>query len=112
MSYVRGQSTRTQTAVRETADQVRDKLDNLRRMEAAIDAEQAAKEAELARIRAARLRLAPVATYKPTLEALAYREEHGHAIAAQPAPLHGGRLGLTRATREAAEHEEAKRAAA
>jgi len=110
--YTHGASRQAQNTARETADDIRARLEQLRRTRAAIEAEQAAKDAELKRIRAARLRLTPVATYAPTLEALAYREQYGHIIAAQPAPMHGGRRGLALATREAAEHEAAKRSAA
>ena len=108
-TYAYGASRQTQNTIRETADDLRARLEHLRRTRAAVEAEQAAKDAELARIRAARLRLAPVATYRPTAEALAYREKYGQIIAAQPAPLHGGRRGLQRAMREAQEYEAKKR---
>ena len=109
--YVHGATTNTAQVVRKTADQVRADLEHLRRIEAQIIAETAAKEAELQRIRAARRRLEPKATYRPTPEALAYREEHAHEIANQPAPIHGGRAGLRRAALEAATYDTHRTAA-
>lgn len=109
--YVHGNSTNTVQAVRKTADQVRADLEHLRRIEAQILVETAAKDRELARIRAARKKLEPKATYKPTEEALAYRDAHQEAIAAQPAPLHGGRAGLRSASLEAAAYDSARHAA-
>ena len=109
MTYVHGATLANPRANKLTSDQVRERLERLRVIREQLDAELAAKEAELARIRAARLRLQPIATYKPTPEALAYREQYGHIIAAQPAPLHGGQRGLAAATREALEHEARKR---
>jgi hypothetical protein len=91
------------------SDDIRGELENLNRLRAAILAETEAKAKELARIRAARLRLQPIATYAPTPEALTYREQYGHIIAEQPAPLHGGWRGLRMATEEAARHDERKR---
>lgn len=108
MSYTyRGKSPTSKTA-----DDIRGELENLNRLRAAILAETEAKAKELTRIRAARLRLQPIATYAPTPEALAYREQHGHIIAQQPAPLHGGRRGLGAATAEAARRDERKRTGA
>ena len=109
MTYVHGATLANPRANKLTSDQVRERLEKLRVIREQLDAELEAKEAELARIRAARQRLQPVATYKPTPEALAYREQYGHVIAAQPAPLHGGSRGLARAVREALDYEERKR---
>lgn len=92
-----------------TTDDIRGELENLNRLRAAILAETEAKAKELDRIRAARLRLQPIATYAPTPEALAYRELFGHIIAHQPQSLHGGVRGLRMATAEAARHDERKR---
>lgn len=92
-----------------TTDQMRAELARLHEFRAAIQAETEAKQKELERIRAARQRLQPVATYAPTPQALAYREQYGHVIAAQPTPLHGGSRGLAMAAREAAAYEERKR---
>ena len=112
MTYIHGQSTIKSRAVTMTADDARRELENLNRLRAAILAETEAKAKELDRIRKARLRLQPVATYAPTPAALAYREQYGHIIAAQPTPLHGGERGLQRAVREAQEVEERKRVGA
>lgn len=60
----------------------------------------------------ARRKLTTVATYEPTSEALAYREQYGHIIAQQPAPTYGGRDGLRMAADEAALVEARKREAA
>lgn len=109
--YVHGATTNTAQAVRKTADQVRADLEHLRRIEQQILAETAAKEAELARIRAARKKLEPKATYTPTAEALAYREAHQEAISRQPTPIHGGRTGLRRAALEAATYDNHRSAA-
>jgi hypothetical protein len=108
MTYTYGQSAQKPRVVAMTADQVRAEMENLNRLKAAILAESAAKAKELERIRAARKRLQPVATYKPTPEALAYREQYGHIIAAQPAPMHGGLRGLRMAAAEAAAHDARK----
>ena len=109
MAYVHGATLANPRANKLTSDQVRERLEKLRVIRAQLDAELEAKEAELARIRAARQRLQPIATYKPTPQALAYREEYGAIIAAQPAPLHGGHRGLAMAAKEAAAHEARKR---
>jgi NifB/MoaA-like Fe-S oxidoreductase len=109
VTYVHGATLANPRANKLTSDQVRERLERLRVIRAQLDAELEAKEAELARIRAARQRLQPVATYKPTPQALAYREMCGDIIAAQPAPLHGGSRGLAAAAREATEHEARKR---
>lgn len=101
MTYQHGETLLKPKRLAMTADQVRAELANLRRIQAQIQAETAAKEAELARIRAARKRLQPVSTWKPSPEALAYREQYGHIIAAQPPPKYGGRAGLRAATEEA-----------
>lgn len=109
MAYQYQKPTRPQVA--QTSDQVRTELENLNRLRAAILAETEAKAKELARIQAARKRLIPIATYKPTPTALAYRELYGHRLAAQPAPMHGGHRGLAMAAAEAARYETAKREA-
>jgi hypothetical protein len=109
--YVHGETTNTTQAVRKTADQLRADLEHLRRIEAQIMAETAAKDRELARIRAARKKLEPKATYLPTAEALAYWEAHRDAVAAQPAPLHGGPAGLRKAAHEAAAYDAQRNAA-
>jgi len=111
VTYIHGQSTIKTRAVAMTADEARRELANLNRLRAAILAETEAKAKELDRIRKARLRLQPVATYAPTPAALAYREQYGHIIASQPMPLHGGERGLQRAVREAQEVEDRKRQA-
>lgn len=108
MSYKYGQTTlKPQVAM--TADQIRVELERLNDLRAAILAETEAKEKELARIRAARKRLMPISTNEPTPEALAYREQYGHIIAAMPAPKYGGRNGLRMAAEEAGRHEARKR---
>jgi methylphosphotriester-DNA--protein-cysteine methyltransferase len=109
--YVHGASINKPQVLRKTAEQVKADLEHLRRIEAQILAETAAKEAELARIRAARKRLEPKATYLPTAAAIAYWEEHHEQVAQQPAPLHGGPQGLRKATAEAAAHDARKAAA-
>lgn len=109
MAYVHGATLSNPRANKLTSDQVRERLEKLRRIRAELDAELEAKEKELTRIRAARKRLQPVATYQPSPAALAYREQYGHVIAAQPTPLHGGSRGLRMAADEAARHEERKR---
>ena len=109
--YVHGASTNTPQVLRKTADQVRADLEHLRRIEAQILAETAAKDKELARIRAARKKLEPKATYQPTAEALAYWEAHHEAVAAQPRPIHGGPLGLRKAAHEAATYDAERNAA-
>lgn len=108
--YAHGATTNTTQAVRKTADQVRADLEHLRRIEAQIMAETAAKDAQLARIRAARKKLEPKATYKPTDEQAAYWEAHREAVAEQPRPIHGGPQGLRKATAEAAAHDARKAA--
>lgn len=108
MSYAYGQ-TKLKPLVAMTADQVRVELERLNDLRAAILAETAAKEKELNRIRAARKRLIPVSTNKPSAEAIAYREQHAHIIAAQPEPVYGGKSGLRMATAESARHDERKR---
>lgn len=112
MTYQYGATLHKPKKVAMTSDEVRQEMANLQRLRAAILAETEAKAKELDRIRKARQRLEPVATYQPTPEALAYREQYGHIIAAQPAPLHGGRRGLAAATREAEEHMARKHDAA
>lgn len=109
MTYIHGQAALKPRAVTMTADKVRGELENLNRLRAAILAETEAKYKELARIQAARKRLMPVATYKPTPTALAYRERYGHLIEQQPAPLLGGSKGLRLAADEAALYEHRKR---
>lgn len=109
-AYIHGATLNKPSVVQKTADEVRRELENLNRLRAAIIAETQAKTQELARIRAARKRLEPVATYKPSPEALAYREQHGRTIAAQPAPKYGGRDGLRMAAAEAATLEARLRA--
>lgn len=104
MNYTHGQ-----TVIRPRTEEVRTELRRLNRLKSAILIETAAKEKELARIRSARRRLEPVATYEPTPEALAYREQYGHAVAQQPTPVYGGRDGLRMAADEATRHEEQKR---
>lgn len=84
-------------------------LEHLRQVRAAIQAETAAREAELERIRKARQRLKIVATNAPSPEAIAYRDAHAHIIAAQPAPKYGGTKGLRAAADEAALFEHLKR---
>lgn len=109
MSYVHGQTALKPRAVTMTADRVRVELENLNRLRTAILAETEAKYKELARIQAARKRLMPVATYKPTATALAYRELYGHLIKNQPEPVLGGSRGLRMAADEAALYEHEKR---
>jgi hypothetical protein len=100
MTYIHGQTTLKPQAAK-TADEIRVELENLNRLKAAILAETAAKAKELARIQSARKRLEPVATYKPTPIALAYREQYGHLFERQPRPIHGGPDGLRMAANEA-----------
>jgi hypothetical protein len=107
--YIHGASVNKPQVLRKTADQVRVDLEHLRSIEAQILVETAAKDKELARIRAARKKLEPKATYLPTAEALAYWGEHHEHISQQPAPLHGGTAGLKRAAHEAATWDTAHR---
>jgi hypothetical protein len=107
VNYTHGQS-----VIRPRTEEVRAELSRLNRLKSAILVETAAKQKELARIRNARRRLEPVATYEPTPEALAYREQYGHIVAQQPRPVHGGRNGLRMAADEAALVEARKREAA
>jgi len=109
--YVHGASINKPQVLRKTADQVKADIEHLRRIEAQILAETAAKDAELARIRAARKRLEPKATYKPTAEQAAYWEANHELVAQHPRPLHGGPAGLRKATAEAAAHDAARNAA-
>jgi hypothetical protein len=109
--YKYGESKNKPQSLQKTVDMIRQDLEHLRRIEAQLVAETAGKEAELARIRAARKKLEPKATYKPTAEALAYREANHEAIAAQPKPLHGGPAGLRRASAEYQAHYATKAAA-
>lgn len=109
MSYVHGQTKLKPSAIAMTADQVRAELENLNRIKSAILAETAAQEKELERIKAARRKLIPVATYAPTPTALAYRELYGHLFEKQPEPILGGSRGLRMAADEAAMFEHAKR---
>ena len=111
LSYEYGASVNKPQVLRKTAEQIRADLEHLRRIEAQIIEETAAKDRELARIRAARKKLEPKATYLPTAEALAYWEAHHEAVAAQPAPLHGGPAGLRKAAAEAASYDAARNAA-
>jgi len=111
MSYTYGASVNKPQTLRKTAEQIRADLEHLRRIEAQIIEETAAKDRELARIRAARKKLEPKATYLPTAEALAYREATREAFAGLPTPLHGGPAGLRRAAAEAAAYDAGKRAA-
>ena len=103
MNYVHGATINKPALAAKTADEVRAPLEHLNRIRAAVITETAAKESELARIRAARKRLEPVATYKPNAEQLAYRDEHAATIAKQPSK-HGGPAGLRAATREIETH--------
>lgn len=91
-----------------TADQVRAKLENLRRLEAAIEAEALAKEQHLSKLYAERRRRHRAGDYTPSADALAYRDKYAHIIAAQPRPLHGGPAGLRAAADEAEGHWAAK----
>ena len=113
MSYVHGASVNKPATLRKTADQVRADLENLRRIEAQILAESAAKEKELARIRAARKKLEPKATYKPTPEAIAAWEEFqaNHTNPHGDKPSDGYRR-RKEAAAEAAHHDATKREAA
>ncbi len=111
MSYEYGASTNKPQTLRKTSDQIRADLERLRRIEAQIIEETLAKDRELARIRAARKKLEPKATYLPTAEALDYWDAHHEAISRQPAPLHGGPAGLRKAAAEAAAHDAGKAAA-
>lgn len=99
MTYIHGATVNKPALVAKTADEIRGRLEHLGKVRAAVITETAAKETELARIRAARKRLEPIATYKPTAEQLAYRDQHAATIAAMP-NLHGGPAGLRAATRE------------
>ncbi len=101
-NYVHGMSKNKPATLRMTADQIKADLEHLRRIEAQVLAETAAKEKELARIRAARKKLEPKATYLPTAEAIAYWEEHHDAVEARPRPLLGGQHNLYLASLEAA----------
>jgi methylphosphotriester-DNA--protein-cysteine methyltransferase len=108
--YVHGATVNKPQVLRKTADQVKADLEHLRRIEAQILSETASKDAELARIRAARKKLEPKATYKPTAEQAAYWEAHREQVAQQRRPIHGGPAGLRKATAEAAAHDARKAA--
>jgi hypothetical protein len=95
-------------AEREVKESIRERLTSLRRLEAAIQAESIAKENHLHRLYAERRRWQRAGSYTPSAEAIAYREQHGHIIAAQPRPIHGGLAGL-RAAAEEAENWEARK---
>jgi chromosome segregation ATPase len=85
------------------------------RAKAAADRMVAKAAAEVEKARAARqgayarhkARKAPP-TYQPTLDAIAYREQHQYAIRSLPAPVYGGRAGLLAATREARDWDAAQ----
>lgn len=95
-------------AEREVKASIRQQVANLRRLEAAIQAEAIAKENHLHRLYAERRRWQRAGSYTPSPEAIAYREQYGHIIAAQPEPIHGGLAGL-RAAAEEAENWEARK---
>lgn len=101
MTYVHGQSKAAQAA-RDMELQAREKAAKL----AALNAEIAAR----IQYQENRLRYLPkVRTYAPTPEQLAYRDKYSGVIAAQPAPIHGGPIGLRRAAAEMEAHEVHKR---
>lgn len=87
----------------ENAKTYRAKLRALQAIEDEIDKELEARLKELNRIQASKIKLRSKATYKPTAEALAYREEHWAEIARQPRPVHGGPSGLRLAALESAQ---------
>lgn len=107
MTYVHGATINKPALANKTADEVRAHLEHLNQVRAQVIAETAAKERELARIRASRKRLMPVATYAPTPEQIAYYNEHAAEIARQP-NKHGGHQGLRLAVAEAAAHDARK----
>lgn len=95
-------------AERDSRDSVKRRLANLRGIEAAIRSQEIAREEHLATLQVARRKWLRAGDYTPSPEALQYREQYGHIIAAQPAPIHGGRAGLEKATREIEEHSRRK----
>jgi len=96
-------------ATRELKESINEKLANLRRLQAAVHAEELAKEQYLADLYRERRLRQRAGSYTPSAEALAYRDKYADIIAAQPAPVHGGPLGLRRAADEMEEHEARKR---
>jgi hypothetical protein len=87
----------------ENAKAYREKIRALQAIEDEIDKEIEARLKELDRIQRSKIKLRAKATYKPTAEAIAYREEHWAAIERQPRPVHGGPAGLRLAALEAAQ---------
>ena len=98
---------------RELKESINQQIASLRRLQAAVQAEELAKEQQLAALYRDRRRLERLrnrsGSYTPSAEALAYRDKYADVIAAQPAPVHGGPLGLRRAADEMEEHEARKR---
>jgi hypothetical protein len=101
MTYVHGQSKAAQAA-HHAEIVARQKAAKLTALNAELDARIKAREEQLKYF-------PKVRTYAPTPEQIAYREKHADIIAAQPAPIHGGPLGLRRAADEMEEHEKRKR---
>lgn len=97
---------------REAATTVKQRLANLRGLEAAILSQEIAKEQHLSELQRARRRWQRAGDYTPSPQALAYREQYGESIAAQPRPIYGGPAGLEAATREIEEHSRRKRESA
>ena len=89
-----------------------DKLREYRQIEHQIEDAIRAKQRELERIEAAKNKLAKRATYAPTQEALDYWARNFLKVAQQPAPIHGGPVGLRRAAREIEAHDAKKKQAA
>lgn len=96
------------TKLRDNTQTVKQRLANLRRLEAAIAAEEMAKEQHLSALYAERRRQHRAGSYTPSAEALAYRDKYAEQIASQPRPIYGGPAGLRAAADEAEGHWAAK----
>ena len=104
MAYQFGATLQKPNGMKLTSDELRAKIENLRRLESAIEAEALAKEQHLSKLYAERRRRHRAGDYTPSADALAYRDKYAAIIAAQPRPIHGGPAGLRAAAAEAAGH--------
>lgn len=107
MTYVHASNT-----TRQLKESINEQIANLRRLQAAVHAEELAKEQHLAKLYNERRRRQRAGDYTPSADALAYRDKYADVIAQQPAPIHGGPLGLRRAADEIEAHEKRKKEAA
>lgn len=97
------------TIIQEVSGNIRERLATLRRLEVSIEAEVIAKENHHHKFYAERRRWQRAGSYTPSPQAIAYREQCGNVIAAQPRPVHGGPAGLRAAVQEIEEYEARKR---